>query len=100
MQSLGVDQMIRNLDDDRYAASSANSNKSHVRTWSLFHFEVFRGVEPIPPVVPITVRSLIGVASLFKAGGYRSYPNYQSASKSVHIEAGFDWTQLLDHTAR
>jgi len=100
LQSLGIDKIIENLDNDRYAASSANSHKSHVKTWSLFHFEVFRGVEPMPPVVPITVRSLIGVASLFKAGGYRSYPNYQSAAKNVHIEAGFDWTQLLDHTAR
>ena len=100
LKSLGIEQIIADLENDRYAASSANSNKSHVKTWSLFHFEVFRGANPIPPVVPVTVCSLIGVASLFKAGGYRSYPNYQSAAKSVHVEAGHDWTQLLDHTAR
>ena len=81
-KSLGIEQIIDDLDSDRYAASSASSNKSHVKTWSLFHFEVFRGVNPIPPVFPITVRSLIGVASLFKAGGYRSYPNYQSAART------------------
>ena len=100
LKSLGIDQVIDDLDNDWDAASSANSNKSHVETWSLFHFEVFRGVDPIPPVVPITVSSLIGVAPLFKAGGYRSYPSYQSAAKSVHIETGHNWTQLLDHTAR
>ena len=41
LQSLGIDEIIENLNSDRYAASSASSNKSHVRTWSLFHFEVF-----------------------------------------------------------
>ena len=64
MKSLGIEQIIEDLDKDRYAASSAHSNKSHVKTWSLFQVEVFRGVDPMPPVVPITVRYLIGVASL------------------------------------
>ena len=76
LKLLGVEQIIADLENGRYAASSANSHKSHVKTWSMFHTEMFQGVDPMPPVVPITVRSLIGVASLFKAGGYRSYPNY------------------------
>ena len=37
---------------------------------------------------------------LFKSGGYRSYPNYASAAKSLHIDKGHYWSQLLDHTSR
>ena len=74
LRSLGIDQIIESLDNDRYAASSASSHRSHVRTWSLFHAEVFSQVDPVPPVIPIAVRSLIGVASLFKAGGIDHTP--------------------------
>ena len=31
-------------------------------------------------------------------GGYRSFPNFVSAAKIAHIEAGSEWTQLLDVT--
>jgi len=39
------------------------------------------------------------VGSLFKAAGYRSYPNYVSAMRCEHIEAGYIWDQLLKHTS-
>ena len=92
--------MVNDLNDDRYAASATESNKSHIRTWSYFHSEVFRYFQLTPPVVPLTARSIVGVGALFKAGGYRSYSNYASAAKNLHIEQGHHWSQLLDHTAR
>jgi hypothetical protein len=49
-------------------------------------------------MIPITPRSLVHVAALFKAGGYRGFPNYLSAVKALHIEAGHTWDQLLTHT--
>ena len=42
---------------------------------------------------------LQAVGALFKSGGYRSFANYLSAAKAMHIEAGHEWTQLLAHTA-
>ena len=95
-----MEALINALNTDRYAASSADSNRSHLKTWSLFHYEVFKDVRPIPPVIPITVHAIIGVGALFKSGGYRSYPNYASAAKSMHVDAGHYWSQLLDHTSR
>ena len=38
------------------------------------------------------------VASLSKSGGYRAFPNYLSAIKSAHVEAGYEWDQLLSHS--
>ena len=49
-------------------------------------------------MTPVTIRSLVLTGALFKKGGYRSNSNYLSAIKAAHIEAGYDWTQLLAHT--
>ena len=70
-----------------------------VNTWEFFHEQAFAHEMPMIPLLPITVRILVMVGSLFKAAGYRSYPNYVSAVRSAHIEAGHDWHQLLQHTS-
>ncbi len=49
-------------------------------------------------MIPVTPRTLVHVASLFKSGGYRGFPNYLSAVKAMHIEDGHEWDQLLTHT--
>ncbi len=49
-------------------------------------------------MLPVTPRGLVHIAALFKSGGYRAFPNYLSAAKASHVEAGFEWDQLLAHT--
>eukprot|EP00971_Amphidinium_carterae_P181235 3595236-Amphidinium_carterae.1 len=40
------------------------------------------------------------VAALFKAAGYRAWPNYLSVAKQAHIDAGGSWSESLDQLAR
>lgn len=37
---------------------------------------------------------------MFKAGVYRSYPNYASAARTWHVEDGYEWTDQLDLTSQ
>ena len=63
--------LVRELIDDRYAASGAASVASLVRGWENFHRLAHRHLDDPPAVYPITADSLIRVASIFKKGGYR-----------------------------
>ena len=71
---------------------------SWLNTWSRFHHLAFKDCLPAVPLYPVTPCTLVSIAALFKAGGYRGFANYLSAAKSAHIEAGFVWDQLLAHT--
>ncbi len=95
---LGVGPMVDDLVRDRHARSSIAACTSWLNTWRRFHDLAFRGYVPVVPMYPVTPLTLVHVAALFKAGGYRGFANYLSALKSAHIEAGFEWDQLLAHT--
>ena len=69
-----------------------------VNTWQKFHDLAFQHASEPVPMIPVTVRPLVLTGALFKKGGYRSYCNYLSAIKTVHVEANHQWTQLLAHT--
>jgi hypothetical protein len=84
---------------DRYSTGATLSNASLVRTWHLFHHEAFAHEVPPLPVLPLTVRKLVIIAAIFKAGGYRSYKNYVAIMRNHHIEEGYPWCGLLIHTA-
>ena len=99
LRGQGLETLVTELLQDRNARSSVASNRSLLKTWSLFHDEAFRDADPPLPLLPITVRSLVVIGALFKKGGYRSYPNYVSAIRGKHIEARYEWDQLLHHTS-
>ena len=99
LESQGIKVLVGELVRDRYSAGANLSNASLLRTWCLFHQQAFGHVVPPLPVLPITVRKLVIIASMFKVGGYRSYTNYVSVVRSQHIEAGHLWCPLLVHTA-
>lgn len=91
--------LVESLLQDRYARSASSTMATLATTWEYFHDQAFGHEEPAVPYLPITVRILVMVGALFKAAGYRSYPNYISAMKAQHIETGFEWDQLLMHTS-
>jgi hypothetical protein len=95
---LGVAPVLDDLVRDRHARSSIAAVTSWLTTWRRFHDLAFQGYDPVVPMFPVTPRNLVHVAALFKLGGYRAFANYLSAVKSAHIEAGFEWDQLLVHT--
>lgn len=94
----GAEPILEDLLTDRNARSSVAAKASWVNTWRRFHGLAFANASPPVPLLPMTPMSLVHVAALFKAGGYRGFPNYLSAVKALHIEDGFEWGQLLSHT--
>ena len=91
--------MVASLITDRVAPSGIGSSASLLKTWTSFHTLAFADAGVLVPLLPITAVILQYVGALFKSGGYRSFANYLSAAKAMHIEAGYEWTQLLAHTA-
>ena len=87
--------MEAELRKDKVAASNVAPVASLAATWQTFHFEAF-GEDT--PLLPLTVDILVGIASLYKSGGYRSFHNYVTDAYKAHIEAGYEWSLLLAHT--
>ena len=85
----GSTALVDVLLKDRYVKGIAEANTSLVRTWYHCHEVAFAHALPQVPVLPLSTRILVMVGSLFKAGGYRSYPNYISIMKTKDIEAGY-----------
>jgi hypothetical protein len=46
----------------------------------------------------MTPESIKAVAAQMKTGAYRSFPNFVSAVKEVHLDQGFTWTAELERT--
>ena len=97
--SIGMTALVAALVSDRVARSGIGSSASLLKTWTSFHALAFENAGAWVPLLPITAVILQAVGALFKSGGYRSFANYLSAAKAMHIEAGYEWTQLLAHTA-
>ena len=100
--SVGMDSLAQDLRRDREAASGRGGRDILIGTWSKFHAEARSrpGGEGLGPLFPLTSLGMMAVASLFKAGGYRSFANYLSAVKGKHIEEGHYWSEQLDQTGR
>ena len=96
---LGAEALVEELLADRVAKSGVASSAPLLNTWRHFHVTIFAAELPAAPVIPVTPRGMVIIGSLFKRGGYRSFANYVSAIRAVHIEANHVWGQLLVHTA-
>ena len=95
----GVTALVDVLYEGRYSKSATASNLSLLKTWQHFHDQAFAHEHPLVPYLPLTARILVIIGALFKAGGYRSYPNYVAIVKSRHIDAGHEWSHMLQHTS-
>ena len=96
------ERLVQELIADRHSASGTASAASLLRGWEHYHVLAHRHLAEPPCAYPVTADSIIRVGSLFKKGGYRSFPNYLSAAKARHIEGPptAEWTQLHDHTGK
>ena len=88
--TLGMSALITALVNDRVARSGIRPSASLVKSWVSFHTLAFAGSVVLVPPLPITAGILQAVGALYKSGGYRSFANYLSAAKAMHIEAGHD----------
>lgn len=70
---------------------------SYVKTWERMHGQWFGASIP---VLPLTPEILKGVGAMYKAGRYRNFSNPLSSMKGLHLEMGYDWSDLLALTAK
>ena len=99
-QSLTADgkrTALESLETDFYSAGSKKPRASCVRTWEKMHALWFGDTKP---VLPLTLETLKCVGALYKAGRYRNFAIPMSSMKSLHLEMGHDWSDLLALTAK
>lgn len=87
---------LENLDEDVFASSSSAPRASLWKTWEKINKAWAGDDEPLP----LTVDRIKGIASMFKAGRYRSAANYISRAVEEHVRHGYDWTPALAQTRR
>ena len=87
--------ILADLHRDVLAPSSRATQDSLWRTWTLLHERWWGNSAPL---LPLTVQKLEAVAAQLKLGGYRSAPNFLSAAKRRHCEAGHSWDDLLSRS--
>jgi hypothetical protein len=74
---------------DKYAATARGPRASLEATWCRM-LCIWHGEEV--PSIPVEVADIGYVGALMKDNGYRSFANYVSAMKQLHVKAGFAWT--------
>ena len=89
---------LESLVSDMEAASSKGPNAALLKTWQSVH-ESWFGADG-EPAFPLSVEKLRAVGAVFKARGYRSFPNYLTKAKQQHIRLTGSWPVLLDLEAR
>ena len=60
--------------------------------------ELLKKINEPKPMVPLTCRSLKALSTAFWKAGYKSAEAYLVEAKQLHVEAGHEWSQLLDFT--
>lgn len=83
------DRMMENYQREKYAASSASSRESHLRTWTAM-LHAWHGA-PVNPI-PVEPEDIGVVGCLMKECEYRSFAQYVSRLRELHIRMGFTWT--------
>ena len=79
------DRAVEALQRDYRAASSKGPHSSLLRIWESMHRRVRNGATNYYPITP---SKLAKVAAAFKNCGYRSFANYLSRAKEMHIQMG------------
>ena len=69
VQLNGAASIIDELMQDRLARTGVGPAASLLATWHNFHAIAFQRASPPVPVLPLTARSLMILAAMFKKGG-------------------------------
>lgn len=92
---VAIDEAMRNLRKDYYAASSRRPRDAMIQTWTRFHKQWFGNEDIVPPWSRWKRRHASSSWEL-------TNPSRTSLSrvKEVHTESGYPWTQQLHNAAR
>lgn len=94
LQCKGLASLEADLIQDKVAKSSIQPTTTAWKTWKRMHRRALQNRN----YLPLTPSGFVAIGALFKAGDYRSFPNYASVAKARHLEYGYRWSQLLNHT--
>ena len=86
------DAAMRAILEDVSAKSVGGTLNSMLYTWELFHKQWFGNDVP---VFPLTTEKIWAVASMFKQGKYKAYPNYCTVVKDHHMQRYGTWPKDL-----
>ncbi len=86
---------LKNLEEDFFSNSSRASKKSKKHTVVTLLKAVTK--EKPYPLTPKTIRAL---SSVLKEAGYKSASAYIAEAKITHIEAGHEWSPLLERNVK
>lgn len=97
VRKIAIDPHLRamaqcELEEDMYALTSKAPRDARLVTWQKFHCWWYGEAVPM---LPLTTDKICKVSALFKAGGYKSYKNYISTAKDLHIAEGYAWSDQL-----
>ncbi len=92
---LTAKKALKNLEEDFFANSSRASKKSKKHTVAT----LLKAVMKEKPY-PLTPKSIRALASVLKEAGYKSASAYIAEAKITHIEAGHEWTPLLERNIK
>eukprot|EP00435_Cladocopium_sp_Y103_P032900 s3225_g8.t1 len=82
------EEALSQLRRDYVAMSSKGPAASLLRTWEGMHRRMF---DSHIPTFPLTAGKIASVAAAFKMCGYRSFSNYASKAKEIHIQMYGEW---------
>lgn len=91
------DLALTELQRDYTAVSSKGPHASLLRTWESMRRRMHGGDTAYYPLTPSKIAR---VAAAFKACGYRSFANYLSRAKEMHVQLGGEWGMELQFEAR
>ena len=83
------------LENEMFTKGTRTQQRAAWNTWCKFHRAWFGHRR----MLPLTPGKILGVGAMFHAGSYRSFPNYLSAARQLHIQRGFPITDRLKQTA-
>jgi hypothetical protein len=82
---------------DVVVPGTARAKASSWATWQYYH-QRWHGTDE--PTLPLTPTKIEAVAAQMKAQGYRSFPNFLSAVREKHVDAGHIWTSDLERSRK
>ncbi len=82
---------------DMYSSTSRGTVNSLWTTWCFYHERWFEGTRP---VLPLDATKIHAVMAQLKEQGYASAANYLAAAKDRHLCEEWQWSEVLDRTAR
>ena len=86
------DEAFKKLMDLFYTPGTKCQRNAAWSSWTRCHKAWFNSDD----VLPLKTYKVYAIGALFRAGGYRSFDNYASAARQMHIEHGYEFNDALN----